>query len=205
MKERADFYGLGEEFTEAREKLIESDKPSVESGGSARDEEKIAETLRKAETAIKDLDHEEGAIVGLDGRLVKTVKGEKTHIKPPVELLKDNIFTHNHPNNACAPSANDVINIIKYDGYGVRAVTRDGRFVYLRKGGGELNTELGIDMLKNRLDNGSIKIRADAQARQKYGPKATREKIIREMENIINTWLIDNAHKYGYIFTQGKI
>ena len=169
------------------------------------DEEKVAQALHKAEMSIKDLDHEEGDIIGLDGEHILHVIGKTSEVAPPPELVKGNIFTHNHPSGGCALSANDVESIIKGDGYGVRAVTRDGRFVYLRKGNGELNTSLAIEMKKAGMGGTTALIKAGGIAMQKYGPKATTPQRLKELENMVNKWLLENAHKFGYIYTQGVI
>jgi len=171
------------------------------------DEKKIAQALHKAEMAIKDLDHEEGDIIGLDGNHILHVIGKDHEVAPPPELVKDNIFTHNHPSGGCALSAIDIESIIKDDGYGVRAVTRDGRFAYLRKGDGELDKGLVKDMRKVGLGGTTLMIHAGGQAMRKYGRNAKNlyDLIIKEAENMVNKWLLENASKYSYIFTQGVI
>lgn len=201
MQERAGKYGLEAEFMEAREKLIEGNKSDLQF-----DEEKIVETLHKVEESIKDLDYEEGAIVRLDGKNIWTGKGGRHSVDPPSNLVKDNIFTHNHPSGNCALSTGDVINIVKDDGYGVRAVTQDGRFVYLKKGGGELyGSKMAEDFRKEFPDDSTLFKKAAEEATRIHGRVRNTQLILNEAENIVNKWFVDNAGKYGYVFTQGKI
>ena len=102
-------------------------------------------------------------------------------------------------------SLNDVKSSIAGEGYEVRAVTRDGRFVSLKKGQDEINPSLGDEMEKFVPQNAKLFLSADNRAIQKYGKKRTAEQIMREAENITNEWLLEYASSYGYIFTKGEI
>jgi len=207
MRDRATLYDLDKEFEEAKEKLVEPQKDSTnKTNGFIIDEEKVAETLHKVEMTIKDIeDHEEAYVIGLDGKIIRHIKGIEHEVNVPPELTKGNIVTHNHPSGGCALSIGDVKDYIKNDGYGIRAVTSDGRYVYLRKGEGKLNKELVNDFEKEVPSGTKLILKGGEQAMRKYGPKATNYQRFREAENIVNKWLFDNAHKYGYIYTQGGI
>jgi len=178
------------------------------------DNKKIAQTLRIIEAEIKEVsDHEEGAIVGKDGGIVWRGSSDGRSVTPPVALLKNNIFTHNHPSGGCALSIADIEAIIALDGYEVRAVTQDGRFVSFKKGTGEISSEIVHDMRVAKLTNDGLKIYAEAKAIERYGwdtyramPKAKQNLIrVPYVEQRANTWMRENAHKYGYLFTEGKI
>jgi hypothetical protein len=209
MEERAEEYGLTGEFEEAKEKLVESDKnlPDGENGFII-DEEKVAETLHKFETAKKDLNHEEGAIVGLDGRLIHTATGGAHEVDLPAKLIKGNIVTHNHPTAGSAFSVGDIQEFTKSDGHEIRVFAREGRFASLRKGTGEANKAFAEAMEKELGRDGDIRLTlaGDMRAMKKYGrgnyglPEITQERV-----NIVNEWMKENAPKYGYIFTEGFI
>jgi hypothetical protein len=208
MEDRAEEYGLVQEFVEAKEKLIEGDKNLPNKANSfIIDEEKVAETLHRFETSLKDIaDHEEGAIVGLDGRLIHVEIGKKSEVSPPSKLVKGNIFTHNHPSGKCALSVGDVCTIISDDGYEARAVTRDGRFVSLRKGTGEINTELGEAMRAEFPSTTDLYKKAGIRAIDKYGRgNYNLNHMEKEVENLLNEWIKKNAPEYGYIFKEGLI
>ena len=208
MEERAEEYSLTGEFEEAKEKLVEPDKNLPDSAnGFIIDEEKVAETLHKFETSIKDIpDHEEGVIVGLDGRLILKKVGKKSEVDLPSELIKGNIVTHNHPSGKCTLSIGDVCTIISDDGYKIRAVTRDGRFVSLEKGTGEIKTGLGEAMKKEFPSTNDLYKKAGTRVIEKYGRENYNLTTIeKEVENLLNEWIRKNASEYGYIFREGLI
>jgi hypothetical protein len=172
--------------------------------GVTIDEEKVAKTLREVELSMKDIKgYEVGAIIGLDGTVIKAgIVGEKDSIRPPLELVKGNIFSHTHHNGMCNISDGDVIAFINDGGYEVRVVTSDGRFASLKKGDGVLNTSLGKDMKKVSRSEGFLE-EVERRAKEKHGkPKLFQRN--KELENMINGWLSNNAEKYGYIYTQGR-
>jgi hypothetical protein len=169
------------------------------------DEEKVAKALNEVEMKIKDLDHEEGYVIGLDGKQIHHEVGGAHSVAPPSEKVKGNIFTHNHPSGGASFSFNDIKSIIADDGFGVRAVTSEGKFVDFRKGTGELKTNIVEDMAKARLGTSNLMIDAGARAMRRFGPKATVEQRLTIMNEIMNKWLVDNARKYGYIYTEGNL
>jgi len=173
-------------------------------GSVAIDEEKVAKTLRAAELSMKDVTgHEMGVIVGRDGLVIKAgIVGEKDIIRPPKELVKNNIFSHTHHNGMCNLSTEDVIAFIKDGGYEVRVVTPDGRFASLKRGNGELNRSLGEDMQRMRKGT-NILDEIKKRTMEKYG-KSDRALQNKELEAVMNEWLSGNANKYGYVFTQGR-
>jgi len=168
-------------------------------------ENKIVETLRQSETAIKDLLHEAGNIISQNGKLLHTEIGKKSSVNPPANLIKDNIFTHNHPSGTCAFSLNDIKKIINNNGYEIRTVTSDGRFVSLIRGSDGWDSMIIEDMVKDGLSSIELFKAADSQAKQKYGQDRTRKQVAHTMEEIMNDWLRKNALKYGAIFKEGKV
>jgi hypothetical protein len=167
----------------------------------------LSETLHNVETKIKDLSNrEDGVIIDRNGRIIHVERGGEHSVNPPAALIKDNIFTHNHPSGGAALSFDDIQSIINDDGFAVRAVTSDGRFVDFRKGSGALDKGI-IDAMKNERfnSNAQLFLKAQRKAWEIHGRNATNQQVFTVAENLINEWLIDNAHKFGYVFTQGRI
>jgi hypothetical protein len=167
-------------------------------------EEKTAETLRRVELSLATIqDREDGVVVGRDGSVVLYQRGTVDKVSVDGRLIKDNIFTHVHHNGMCNLSAEDVISFIVDDGYEVRVVTSDGRFVSLSKGKGVRNTLLGRDML-NACRDKKFTDEVTRRTKEKHGKVADLSIMNKELENMMNEWLNNNAVEYGYIFTQGR-
>lgn len=167
-------------------------------------EQKIAETLMVHENRIKGLDHEEGVIIGRNGEHIQTVVGTEQKLEIDTELVKGNIVTHNHPSGCCALSLNDVDAIIPNDGEAVRTVTKDGRFVQLRKAEGEnKGSQLATEFKKEVPSGQPLTLKAIEKVILRYGDNYTYDQYIEALENTVNQWFIDNAHKFGYTFSQG--
>jgi hypothetical protein len=166
---------------------------------------KLEETLRKSEMAIKDLDYEVAHIIDTDGNLIHVENGQRYEVDPPAALVKGNILTHNHPSGECFFSLDDIRLIIEEDGYELRAVTQDGRFVSFKKAAEATDTTIADNMENAELYGIKLFLSADKRAISIYGINRTTEQLIKEAENIVNEWLTNNAPKHGYIFTQGVI
>jgi len=167
--------------------------------------DRVAETLRKYETEIKDLsDYEEGVIVSRDGDLIYRLAGTANSVNPPPDLVKNNIFTHNHPSGSFVLSIADVRTIVRLDGYEVRAVTRNGRFSSLKKRDESEGAALVAEM-DARFGGGKLFFEANERALKAYGAERTAEQIKLEAEKAFTEWLKVNAPQYGYIFTEGII
>jgi len=167
------------------------------------DNEKSTETIRRVESEIKDnTDYEIGVVIDRGGNEIYRGYGQKGNVAaPPDELVKNNIFTHNHPSGNCAFSSSDIYNIVKQDGYELRAVTSDGRYVSLKR-----NTDVwDANIVGGFSDVSGYKlfVRASRLAQIKYMGQATTSQINKEAENLVNEWLRNNATKYGCIFTEG--
>jgi len=121
----------GSAQTAGSDDIIDLQSSDQRTGGEGHiaNDEKVAETIYTSEMAIKNLNYECGHIINHSGELLHVEHGKAHSVNPPVELIKDNIFTHNHPSGGCMLTVSDIRETIKRDGYEVRAVTRDGRFV----------------------------------------------------------------------------
>ena len=178
---------------------------NLKAKGSIIDLNSFPKTLHEAEMSIRSLNYETGVIASRSGQVLYAVKGDKNSVALPVDLIKDNIVTHNHPRGICAFSIADIRAITVRDGYEMRAVTGDARFVSLAQGTGTLNKSIADEMKKDGLGGMALTASAKAQALKKYGLKATTQQIEKEMEDIVNAWFQANAAKFGYIFTRGNI
>jgi len=168
----------------------------------------LVDALHKVESEIMVVkSHEIGVVVDRSGREVYRKDGERSEVYIPPEYVRGNIVTHNHPSGECKLSDGDVERIITDDGYEIRAVTFNGRFVSLRRGADSWNADI-IAGIKDVYCNGSaleFYKKTNRLAVEKYGSQAT--VIHRKMvaEELVNGWFRENASKYGCIFTEGLI
>ena len=186
----------------------ELNQPSTQQTTSDEDivnEKKVAEILHVSEMAIKGLNYECGHIVSRNGDLLHVEHGQTGFVNPPVELIRDNILTHNHPSGTCAFSLNDVKSIIAHDGAEIRAVTKDGRLVSLRRGEDGWNPLLGDEMAKAGLSNSGVLLKSGGIVLRRYGRGYAEKQRLEIAENLLNGWLRDNAPKFGALFTEGVI
>jgi len=95
--------------------------------GMSRSEAKVRTTLRKLEDKIRSKKVEHGYIVGVNGKVLWKGSGKSNFvgIENAIErnLLKGNIFTHNHP-RGMSLSGHDVNNMINHRMRFVRAVSK---------------------------------------------------------------------------------
>jgi len=193
------------EIVDEADEQIQDQEQETDKINVTNNEEEIAKTLKIHEDKIKGLNHEECVVVGRDGKYITKTVGQTSSVEVPAEA-KGNIATHNHPGGACAFSVPDVRESIKLGVHEVRAVTSDGRFVSLREGSGILNgKQMVADFVRDVPNGSTLFIKASTKATHKHGRNRTHRQILDEMENIVNGWFVDNANKYGYIFTQGRI
>jgi len=228
MRDRAQEYGLTNEFEQAKEKLIEQESENEnnlvnnlpdETNGIIIDEEKIAETLKEAESSIMFKEHEEAVVISPDGRIVYKAVGGDHEVGVPAQHAKNNIVTHNHPTyihskagTTFTVTEGDIDTLIKDDLFRLRAVTRDGYYVQLEKiGTDHLDKNLADAMREAGLDQNDKRLMDMVwdRARKEYSPEdfrnGGRSMLMKVEFELINEWLKENAYKYGYIFTQGRI
>lgn len=168
----------------------------------------LADTLHRVELEIKDVrSHEIGIVIDRSGREVYRKDGERSEVYIPPEYVRGNIVTHNHPSGECKLSDGDVERIITDDGYEIRAITFDGRFVSLKRGTDGWNTGI-IAGIKDVYCNGSaleFYKKTNRLAVEKYGNQTTVIHRKRIAEELVNGWFRENAAKYGCVFTEGLI
>jgi len=168
----------------------------------------LIRTLHRVESEIKDVrSHEIGVVVDLGGKEVYRKDGERSEVYIPPEYVCGNIVTHNHPSGECKLSDGDVERIIIDDGYEIRAVTFDGRFVSLKRGTDGWNADI-IAGIKDVYCNGStveFYKKTNRLAMEKYGSQVNIIHRKRVAEELVNGWFRENAVKYGCVFTEGLI
>jgi hypothetical protein len=164
------------------------------------------QALYGAEQSIKDKTHEEGFIISSNGDVINHTIGGKSNVSPPVRLVKNNVFTHNHPSGTCSLSLNDIRAIIRTDGQELRVVTSDGRFASLSRPKTGWNINLTEDMEKAGLGKSKLFLQADGIAISRYGHgNYSKAQVMEIGENLINDWLRTNANNYDAVFREGLI
>jgi len=173
------------------------------------DDAKITETLREVEADIsKTRTHEVAVIIDNNGNVVHRQKGHEHYVDGiPIEKVRDAVVTHNHPGGYTNLTTEDVRVLVHDEAKEVRAVTFDGRFSSLRRGGmvRSIDFENAVDVL---YYSGDYEAYADSmvdRAIEIYGNTPTREQINQTAERYVNDWFRENAEKYGYIFREGAI
>ena len=208
MRKRAKEYGIYEEFQQVKSEILPNKKKNV-----IINEDKIAEALHEFESSIMHKNHEEAAFINKDGKVLHKAVGKNHEVDFPLSFVKNNISTHNHPTDyhpiaGTAFSVGDIDTFIKGDGYRVRAITRKGHFVQLERGTGKLDKTLAEAMIKEGFDDTNILIKRGQERAFKNGGSAAaidRNKVMKEIIDLRNEWMAENAPNYGYIFTKGEI
>lgn len=162
----------------------------------------INKTLASVESEKTGLDYEVGTVVDLEGNVIKSFDGKENSVEVPTELLKGNIFTHNHPNGSCF-SVEDLKSFASSGLFELRASVGSGKFYSLRL------TETKADLEKLTSDyRASASIRKateEIKADFKSG-KITKEKaqdfntILEYQSNLGDKFLQENAKDYGCIY-----
>jgi proteasome lid subunit RPN8/RPN11 len=169
--------------------------------------DKVAKTLHRCETEIMGLDHEEAFIINSNGDIAHRLKGSADRVGGiTADMTENNVFTHNHPGGRCYFSEEDVDALIRGNCEEMRAVTRDGRFVSLRRLTESADKNFWYAAMDYLGDWNSICREADKLADAKYGQnKWTREQVEKELTNAVNNWFYKNAENYGYKLTEGYV
>ena len=163
--------------------------------------------VKKAEKSKQKLNYEVGTVVDLRGNIVATFDGSGNNVEIPIELLKDAIFTHNHPAGGCF-SAADIGSMIASGLYELRASTPDGSFYSLKRGE---NTILNEEIVKSYKAATSKKKASEAIRYDIQRGVLSREEVTERIEEFSieyrsrlgEDWLDNNAHRCGLIYRKG--
>ena len=172
-----------------------------------KNKDAIKKTLREVEEERRILEYEVGTIINRKGEIINVTSGQEHSVSPPEDLLKDNIFTHNHPLGGCF-STGDIEAFVTSGVFEVRASTPQGTYFSVRRSG-----EVKEEIIKEFKDStGFVKADEAITAALKSGiltEKEYRDKgfaIYTEyMSKLAVEFLEENAEKYGIVFTQGVI
>lgn len=171
--------------------------------------DKINATLHDVEEQRRGLDHEVGTIIDRNGNIINVTDGEEHSVSPPEDLLKDNIFTHNHPSGGIF-SAGDIEAMIGDELLELRASTPQGTYYSLRRIGA---VPKDMEFMEEYKKHCSFITASEAVAADLRSGKLTRAQEIEKgfnlyteyMAKLGDDFLTKNAEKYGYIYTKGVI
>lgn len=223
LRQRAEAMGEYDSYNEFRDsynkalnELFEDSQPvrsSVQKMDIFEEQRKnrdvIDKTLQEVENERKSLEYEVGTILDRRGNIINVTGGEAHSVSPPEDLLKDNIFTHNHPSGGCF-SVQDIESMIETQLLELRASTPQGIYYSLLRQGAvpdnidfaleyrnAFNITLAMDAVESDLEAGILtRKEVEEQGWQIYVNYQSRLGI---------EWLEENAERYGYVFTRGEI
>lgn len=88
--------------------------------------------LKELESKSGKLEYEVGTILDKNGNVLQSANGEVNSVSVDKNLLKDAIFTHNHPTGCCF-SDKDIYGFVIGELYQLRATTKSGKTYILTK------------------------------------------------------------------------
>ena len=94
--------------------------------------EKTKSAIKNIENKTKSLKHEVGTIINKDGKVLQSVDGASNQVEVDKSLLKNAVFTHNHPNGSCF-SYDDIQGFLDGEVYQLRATTDKGKTYVLTR------------------------------------------------------------------------
>ncbi|WP_026659673.1 hypothetical protein [Butyrivibrio sp. AC2005] len=166
----------------------------------------IANVLHEVEQEKMQLDIEVGTTINCQGVIVDVTYGDKHSVFPPHELLKDRIFTHNHPTGRCF-SRQDIKSAVLDGLLECRVSTPQGTYFSLkRKSDAAVSLSFindawnatGSDALSNRImeliKSGEI-----------FPTDLTWDVRARIENDMMIAFLREHASEYGFIYSEGGI
>jgi len=169
----------------------------------------IDKALHDVEEIRRSLDHEVGTIIDRQGNIINVTDGQEHSVSPPEELLKDNIFTHNHPSGGIF-SAGDIEAMIADELLELRASTPQGTYYSLVRIGA---VPENMEFMQEYKKACSFVKASEAVAADLRSGKLTRDEEVKKgfaiyveyMAKLGDDFLKENAKKYGYIYSKGVI
>ena len=168
-----------------------------------------AKTVESVKDRIKNLDHEQMAIIDKDGYVVAAVDGTEHSVgitANAAKHIKGNDVYHNHPNGSTL-STTDVITGGNSQVGSISAVSKNTGKTYTLKAGTKANgAGLSKAMQKDEKKLiGQWQAKVDSMKGKKYSSKeAWAKQVNKHWENIMGDWMSTNASKYGYTYTVTK-
>lgn len=174
-----------------------------------QNQDKIKATLHDVEEKRRGLKHEVGTIIDREGNIIAEFQGEEHSVSVDDGMLKDLIFTHNHPSGGCF-SDGDIENMIADGLLELRASTPQGTYYSLvRTANADKNSTFAYDYKKaNSIVTATKQVQEDLKkgiiTKQDMKDKGF-NLYIEYMSKNAENFLAENAAKYGYIYTKGVI
>ena len=165
-----------------------------------------AKTVTAVEDRIRDLNHEQLAIVDKNGYVVAAVDGDQhsVGITPnAAKYIKGNDVLHNHPNGSTL-STTDVITAGRTECGSISAVSKNARKTFTLTAGHKAD---GAGLAKAmQKDEGKLigqwQAKIDSMKGKKYSSEASWKKQVNaHWTKIMGDWMSTNASKYGYTYT----
>ncbi len=152
------------------------------------------------------INNEVGTTINCKGVVVDVTYGDKNSVHPPQEILKDRIFTHNHPSGRCF-SRQDIKRTVLDGVLECRVSTPSGIYYSLmRKSDAPIRLSIindvwratGSDALSNRImemiKSGEI-----------YPTELTWDVRARIENDMMIRFLSEHAAEYGFEYSEGGI
>lgn len=171
--------------------------------------DKIVSALNEIENSRRKLNYEVGTIIDLKGNVLEVTEGGDHEVTPSnIELLKNNIFTHNHPTGGCF-STNDIKAFIETGPFEVRASTPQGTYYSLKRTDKAINNDLIKDYEEATNSSKAYalfndKIRSGVISGDEMKSKGFKL-VVECMAELGHAFLKENALKYGVVYTEGVI
>ena len=161
--------------------------------------EKAANTIKSVESDIRYLNYEKGIIVSKNGDVIFEADGSESEVFMPPQLLKDAIFTHNHPHGTIF-SADDIKGFLDGQLYQLRVTTRDDKTYVLSRAGDFVKPSFYNDY-KNVGRRGSAQ---EWEVQRKYeeyiGLYDDYLAFNLAVSDVREDWLKENSEKYNVKF-----
>lgn len=191
------------------EKIPEKPLSIFEEAEQNRD--KINAALHDVEEQRRGLNHEVGTIIDREGNIIEVINGGEHSVAVEDGVLNDLIFTHNHPSGGCF-SDGDIKNMIEDNLLELRASTPQGTYHSLLRtpaASKESSAEFEAGFKKaNSIVTATKQVQEDLKngviTKQDVKDKGF-NLYVEYMSKNSESYLIENAEKYGYIYTKGVI
>jgi len=181
----------------------------------------VCDAVHKAMKYLRNLKwHEEVVLIGQDGSAGEPIVGEATeydaygNASTTVSLcdayergeLKGKILVHNHPAGTCRFTVQDMSLLVRGELKGMYAVMPNGDYVYLEKQDNGNGKKLFEDMYEQVYGDWRQEklYQSSWLYMEQNGIKITNENGWHTEEIIVNTWLRENAERYGYSFIEWR-
>jgi hypothetical protein len=165
-------------------------------------------TISGVENRIRNLDHEQLAIIDRNGYVVAAVDGDEHSVgitANAARYVRGNDVYHNHPNGSTL-STTDVITAGQTGAGSISAVSKNANRTYTLKAGHKADGA-GLSRAMQRDEGkliGQWQAKIDGMKGRKYSSEAAwKRQVNKHWDNIMGDWMSSNASKYGYSYTVG--